>query len=193
MRVMASLLFFILIGWCIGLTLFVRGLQDAPVTDTVHADAIVVLTGGNGRVERGLSLLAEGTAPLLFISGVGEKVSLAEILQEHATPSVRQAIALKGNAVMLGRTASTTRTNAQEVALFARARSAYRLRIVTAHYHMPRSLLEIHHALPEATLIADPVFPDGFKRDEWWKHQNTRRLMLVEYHKYIAALLRMLV
>lgn len=176
-----------------GFTLFIRNLPDAPTPATVTTDAIIVLTGGNGRVERGLALLAEGAAPTVFISGVGSNVTLNELLRAHADAPSRAAIAARKGSVMLGRNALTTRTNAEEVALFARSRSLYTLRLVTAHYHMPRSLLEFGYALPEATLVADPVFPDGFKRSQWWKHHNTRRLMLVEYHKYIAALLRMLV
>jgi len=37
----------------------------------VPADAIVVLTGGVGRINRGFSLLADGLAPRLFIAGSG--------------------------------------------------------------------------------------------------------------------------
>ena len=193
MRVIASIIFFGLVAWCAGFTLFIRSLPDTPAPASLTTDAIIVLTGGNGRVERGFAMLAEGAASALFISGVGDKVTLNELLAAHASDQTRAVIAQRNGAVMLGRDASTTRTNAEEVALFARSRSLYKLRLVTAHYHMPRSLVELGYTLPEATLIADPVFPDGFKRSEWWKHHNTRRLMLVEYHKYLVALMRMLV
>lgn len=188
---MTSFLIF-LFAWCAGLVWFVASMPDAPTPATVKTDAIVVLTGGNGRVERGFDMLAEGAAPTLFISGVGTKVTLPQMLAAHASEQTRSAIRSNGATILLGREASTTRTNAEEATVFARSHHAYSLRLVTAHYHMARSLLEFRHALPDVTLIPDPVFPDGFRRDEWWRHANTRRLMLSEYHKYLAAFFRMI-
>ena len=190
MRFLFSLTLFLLIGWSAGLLSFVYTMPAALTPPTEKADAIVVLTGGNGRVEHGFEMLAEGAAPILFISGVGGKGTLSEMLAAHASPATREAIQAKGGAIVLGHAASTTRTNAAEVAEFAKGRNLQSIRLVTAHYHMPRSLLEFRYALPEIGFIADPVFPKGFQRSEWWHHQNTRHLLLSEYHKFIVARFR---
>ena len=61
------------------------------------------------------------------------------------------------------------------------------LRLVTAAYHMRRSILEFRRAMPGATIIAHPVFPDAFKRDQWWRWPGTVHLLATEYTKYLAA------
>ncbi len=190
MRFLMSIILFMLIGWSIGLAWFVGAMPSAPTSSDIKTDVTVVLTGGNGRVERGFAMLAEEASPILFISGVGSKVTLPEMLAVHANLATREAIRARGALIVLGHAASTTRTNAEEVAEFARGHEWHSVRLITAHYHMTRSLIEFRHALPGITLIADSVFPDGFRRAEWWRHQNTRRLLMTEYHKTLAALLR---
>jgi len=64
------------------------------------------------------------------------------------------------------------------------------LRLVTAWYHMPRSLLELDRAMPEIEIIAHPVFPDETSQEYWWASRSTVVLLASEYGKYLAALLR---
>ena len=44
-----------------------------------RTDAIVVLTGGSGRIERGFGLLERGVAPRMLISGVARTVRPGEL------------------------------------------------------------------------------------------------------------------
>ncbi|MDP6952784.1 MAG: YdcF family protein, partial [Alphaproteobacteria bacterium] len=68
------------------------------------------------------------------------------------------------------------------------AKEGYRsLRLVTAAYHMPRSLLEFHRAMPDLRLIPHPVFPDSVRLDAWWRHPGTVALLASEYAKYLLA------
>jgi len=64
------------------------------------------------------------------------------------------------------------------------------LRLVTANYHMRRSLLEFSALMPDFTIIPEPVLPGNFQREQWWRHPASRALVLSEYHKYIATWLR---
>jgi uncharacterized SAM-binding protein YcdF (DUF218 family) len=64
------------------------------------------------------------------------------------------------------------------------------LRLVTAWYHMPRSLLELDRAMPEIEIIAHPVFPDEVNQEQWWVSRATMLLLASEYGKYLGALLR---
>jgi uncharacterized SAM-binding protein YcdF (DUF218 family) len=64
------------------------------------------------------------------------------------------------------------------------------LRLVTAWYHMPRSLLELNRAMPEVEIIAHPVFPDEVSQVHWWASRSTVLLLASEYGKYLAVLLR---
>ncbi len=116
------------------------------------ADGIVALTGGADRIEMAVRLLQDGVAPVLLISGVAGGADLGGLIPHMAGD--RAALAPR---ITLGRAATSTIGNAAETVAWARARNLRRLVVVTAGYHMPRALLEIGHAMPEAELIPMPV------------------------------------
>ena len=64
------------------------------------------------------------------------------------------------------------------------------LRLVTAAYHMPRSLLEFSSAMPGMRIEPHPVFPEHVKQEYWWAWPGTMALMVSEYNKYLVASLR---
>jgi uncharacterized SAM-binding protein YcdF (DUF218 family) len=149
-------------------------------------DAIVVLTGGSERLRVGLDLLRQGKAPLLFVSGVHPDTTLDALLADEPLPE-----ALKER-VILGYVAVDTVGNAVETAVWMRERHLSSLRLVTAAYHMPRSLLEFRAALPWTRVVAHPVFPPNVKQQKWWSYPGTAELFANEYTKYLVARLRLL-
>lgn len=193
LRLLSILLFVLMFCWALGLAVFVHGLPMRATPSSVRTDAIIVLTGGNARVERGFAMLAQGAAPVLLISGVGKDVTLQEMLHEHANETIRENIRARGASIVLDHVALTTQTNAREAAQFVRERDFHSIRLITAHYHMPRSMAEMQNALPDVEIVADPVFPAGFRRDQWWRHKTSRDLILSEYHKSLAVLFRPIV
>ncbi|MGH7185259.1 MAG: YdcF family protein, partial [Pseudomonadota bacterium] len=92
--------------------------------------------------------------------------------------------------VVLGHAAQDTAGNAAETAAWARREGIASIRLVTANYHMPRSLIEFRRAMPGIAILAHPVFPDRFKDREWWRWPGTFALMVREYDKYLLAVLR---
>jgi uncharacterized SAM-binding protein YcdF (DUF218 family) len=153
---------------------------DDPETVT---DAVVVLTGGSGRLGVGLSLLAQKRAKKLFVSGVYQGVDVAELLRIS-----RQSPRELDCCVVLGYSADDTAGNARETAEWMAQEGYASLRLVTANYHMRRSLLEFRRVMPEVALIPHPVFPPNFKGEEWWRWPGTASLILIEYSKYLVAL-----
>lgn len=141
-------------GLALGFALFLAARPAAPAR--VSAPAAAVLTGGPGRIELGLSLLARGEAGLLLISGVHPDASLADLLREaRATPP-------PPGQVVLGYWARSTRGNAREIAAFAQARRLASVAVVTQRMHMPRALVELRRAAPGLALLPVPVpDPDG--------------------------------
>ncbi len=169
-------------AWTWGLVLFAKGIPSDIADASTPTDAIVVLTGGSQRTITGLELLSQGKARKLFISGVHEGVELPRLLEVAGASET----ALRER-VETGYGALNTAGNAVETEEWMRNNGFRSLRLVTASYHMPRSLLEFRHALPDATIIPHPVFPDHVKQDSWWLWPGTARLIVGEYNKFLVA------
>jgi uncharacterized SAM-binding protein YcdF (DUF218 family) len=174
------------LSWLGGLLWF----ATPPAADTRAAatDAIVVLTGGSLRLQSGIDLLREGKGRQLFVSGVNQRVDLDDLLgvSGHAPDWALCCI-------VLGHEADDTLGNARETAQWIRSQGFRSLRLVTAWYHMPRSLLEFDRAMPEIDIVAHPVFPAQVKQEHWWTWRGTADLLVSEYVKYLGALARPLI
>lgn len=183
MRIGAALAAVLAALWLGGFLWFVH-LVPARVADPdSDTDAIVVLTGGSLRVESGLQLLAAGKAKKLFVSGVYHGVDVGELLRVS-----RQAPERVECCIVLGHAAESTEGNAAETAAFMQKEGFTSLRLVTANYHMPRSLIEFARAMPGVRVIPYPVFPEIDAG--WWRRPAGVALFVEEYMKYLAAVLR---
>jgi uncharacterized SAM-binding protein YcdF (DUF218 family) len=178
----------ILLIWFGGLIWFAEQIpraETAVIPDT-PTDAVVVLTGGPLRLKTGLAELEARRARKLFVSGVYRGVEVAELLQ-----AARQEPAAVECCIVLGYAADNTSGNAAETRAWMQREDFHSLRLVTASYHMRRSLLEFREAMPEIAITPHPVFPDGFRRDAWWAWPGTLSLIVTEYDKYLAAVTRL--
>ena len=79
--------------------------------------------------------------------------------------------------------------NAVETERWVRLHRMQSLVVVTSNYHMPRALAEIASALPDIDLLPYPVVPEKSRR--WWFDAQSTRLVLTEYAKYLATLVRL--
>lgn len=183
MKQTAGVVCVIVAGWAAALVWFAENIPRAVETTSSATDAVVVLTGGSDRLRVGFELLAQKRAKKLFISGVYRGVDVAELLRLS-----RQAPKELECCVILGYTADDTAGNAQETAQWMAEENYRSLRLVTANYHMQRSMLEFRRAMPAVTLIPHPVFPKTFRGEEWWRWPGTTGLILSEHSKYLVAL-----
>jgi uncharacterized SAM-binding protein YcdF (DUF218 family) len=171
--------------WLGGLAWFAATLPREVGDRFTKSDGIVVLTGGTERMTVGLDLLAQGMAAKLFISGVDRGTNRGELQRlSQRAPELFECC------VELGQEAEDTAGNAMETRDWARREGYRSLRVVTATYHMPRSLVELGRAVPEVELIANPVFPESVKLEGWWRWPGTASLMAVEFDKYLVSLAR---
>ena len=176
--------------WLGGLIWFADTMPSEIADPLTPTDAIVVLTGGSQRFDAGLELLAAGKAKKLFVSGVHHGVEIADLLHlAHRPPDAAPADELTC-CIVLGHAADSTVGNALETAAWMRREGYHSLRLVTAGYHMRRSLFEFARAMPEIRIIANPVFPEQVKLADWWAWPGTAALIIGEYDKYLAAMLR---
>ena len=169
----------LVLAWCGGFAWFAYT-ATWPASEVPAADGIVVLTGGAGRIEAAMTLLARNRARLMLISGVSEHLELDQVTRA-AGLTVPAGLAER---IALGHSATSTVGNAMETAAWARANGLHSLIVVTAGYHMRRALAEIGTALPDMPLHPDPVQPPALTRFGL----GTLRLLASEYSKWLAVL-----
>ncbi len=181
LRRLVVLGFGIIMIWIAGLIRFADSIPRSVEETSGRVDAIIVLTGGSGRLEEGLDLLERDMAQRLFVSGVYQGIDVKTLFKMFQ----RNPIDLETR-VGIG-TATNTLGNAVETAIWISGMGFDSMRLVTASYHMPRSLLEFKHVLPNTKITAHPVFPAHVKVDEWWAWRGTAFLIAGEYNKFLFA------
>ncbi len=172
--------------WLAGLGWFIAQVPLKPSADNTPTDAIVVLTGGAGRLEYGLQLLAEGKGKKLFISGAGSDTRTADFLRRAPNSLAPFLAEVK---IALGHNAENTIGNATETLAWLNQEGFESIRLVTSAYHMPRSIAEFQEAAPAIRIVPAPVFTNEFTRG-WWLYEEGRLLVFSEYHKYLASKFR---
>jgi len=149
------------------------------------ADAIIVLTGGQSRLDAAMELLASGKGARLLISGVHPSASRRQL--QAATGGDK---ALFSCCVDIDRAALDTIGNAQESAKWVESHAYGSVILVTNNYHMPRSLLEMGRLLHGARLEPYPVVNTNLDNGDWLTKPEALRVLLTEYSKYLLALAR---
>ena len=159
-----------LIVWALGFVWFAIALpQPAGTTKT---DAVVVPTGGEGRIARGLEALHRGWANRMLVSGVDREVKPREFAAHY-----RVAPALMACCVTLGFESVDTRSNAQEIATWLTRTKARSVRLITTDWHMRRIAFELGRVLPEGVTVTEDAVAS---RPSFW-------ILFLEYHKLLAA------
>ena len=188
-RAASVMLAIVLAGFCVlawGFQQFLSRIENNETAPGRHAEGAVALTGGADRIAEAIELLAKGEADRLLITGVNPLTSRAEIAKQ--APGARDLFRC---CIELGYDASNTIGNAAETERWVRAHHIRSLIVVTSNYHMPRAMAEIGSALPDIDLIAYPVVSEHGKGRPWWSDGQSARLIVWEYCKYVAAVVRL--
>lgn len=165
----------IAIVWALGFAAFMLSLGK-PL-DGRKTDAIVVLTGASGRIDRGLAMLRAGDAKRMLVSGVDPDVRPGEFAAQYKIDRK-----LFARSVDLGWQAVDTRSNADETAKWVQRHRYKSVRLVTSDWHMPRAKLELSRQLPGVEVVGDAV-----------RSQPRVAMLVREYHKYLVRLAASLV
>ena len=143
---------------------------------------IVVLTGGKGRIEKGLELLAEGKGKNLFISGVylGSKI-------ENKYDFLDESGELFKCCIFYGEEAKNTLENAYEVKSWLEQNQEIdKLILVSSYYHLPRSLIIFQKILPDLEIILKPAIEKYEFSREIIFHS---KLVVLEFFKVFYTLI----
>jgi uncharacterized SAM-binding protein YcdF (DUF218 family) len=169
-----------------GFLTFVACLERDERVPQGRADGIVALTGGAQRIGDAIDLLANGYGRRLLITGVNERTSRDEIARLN--PTQRHWIDC---CVDLDYRARNTIGNAIETRRWMRQHRFSTVTVVTSNYHMPRTMVELDHALVGADrVVPHPVIAEGFDPDSWWHHPSSAKLLASEYLKFLVAWVR---
>jgi uncharacterized SAM-binding protein YcdF (DUF218 family) len=163
-RAIASLLLLYVLGYALFTVMLPRpaGLEQT--------DAIVVLTGGAKRFERGLGLLQQGKAKRMLVSGVARTVRPGELAAQYNVGDRIFACCID-----LGRESVDTRSNAEEVSRWVAKHRVRSIRLITTDWHMPRARFELSRRLPgDIDVLADAI-----------ESNPAFSQLFTEYNKYI--------
>ena len=166
----ARLLAFFAILYGLGFALFAVTLGAPAAADTPKVDAIVVITGGKGRIEHGVSLLGQGKAKRMLIAGVDPSVRKADLV--HRLGGKRK---LFDCCVDLGSESVDTRSNAEEAKRWLERRRYKSARLVTSDWHMRRARYEFNRQLDRDIKIV----PDAIRTEPEFM------TLFAEYNKYL--------
>ena len=163
-RALSAVLLLYLLGYAMFAVALPRPADERPT------DAIVVLTGGAKRIERGLDLMARNKAKRMLVSGVARTVRQEELAAQYrADDSLFQCC------VDLGRMAVDTRSNAEEVARWMEKHKFRSMRLVTTDWHMPRARFELSRRLGGGiSVVGDAV-----------ESNPSFSQLFIEYNKYL--------
>lgn len=177
-------------AWFLGFLLFVAAIPNGVADRQTKTDAVIVLTGGGERLGEGFDLLSRGLAPRLYISGVAEGITLGELTKKiaEAGGTLPDEATLKC-CVTLDR-AQNTIGNADISTQWISEQHIQSIRLVTANYHMNRSLLEFRRAKSGISVVPNPVFPPEMRDPLWFIKPRVLIILGNEYHKYLVAGLR---
>lgn len=155
--------------WALGFIWFAVALP-LPAGEE-KTDGVIVLTGGKGRIDRGLEALRSGWAPRLFVSGVDRDVKPHEFAIEYHIGSLQMACC-----VTLGFAATDTTSNAREAAAWIRTQKLKSVRLVTSDWHMRRAVAELKRVSPPGVEIVPDAVPT----------KPSMKMLFLEYHKMLA-------
>lgn len=182
MRVFLAVLLAIFLAYAIGFIVFVATLP-ARAGRPPQADAIVVLTGGDERLDTAVALLEQGIGKRLLISGAALRTT-KPLLARIADGGPRFNCCAD-----IGYGAQDTHGNAVEAAAWMHAHHFNSMILVTSRYHMPRAMAEFSARMPGVHITPWPVDQHNIDLAGWWRHAHTAAMLNREYIKFLASLM----
>jgi len=133
------------------------------------ADAIFVLTGGEGRTQEGFRAWSDGAARELYILGAGRRVPVTRIVPE-ASRFPAEAL----SRVHVEGWSENTLENAFAAKYVVGEGKYSSVILVTSDYHIPRAVLVFRKVLPkDVSLSAIRVRPEGGPGASWrWARRH---------------------
>jgi uncharacterized SAM-binding protein YcdF (DUF218 family) len=159
----------VVLGWMLGFVWF--AMVPPQPQDGGKTDAAIVLTGGEGRIARGLHALRKGWTRRLLVAGVDREVRPREFAAQYRVSSRTMRCC-----VTLGFDSVDTRSNGQEAARWIAVKKVKSVRLITTDWHMRRAAFELSRSIPADVTVT---------RDAVVSHPSMGTLF-IEYNKLVA-------
>ncbi len=135
-----------------------------------RTDAIVVITGGGGRIEHGIDGLAAGRAKRMLIAGTDPAVTKPDLVR-----IIGGKKKLVDCCVDLGSESVDTRSNAEEANRWLTKHGYKSFRLVTSDWHMRRARYEFRRVMGDNYVIV----PDAVRTEPRFS------TLFGEYNKFL--------
>ena len=167
----------VLLVYALGFVLFGFTLGKPAAAAVAPSDAGIVLTGGDGRIERGVEVLREGKIKRLLVAGADPSVAKRDIARR-----VRGSGRLVQCCVDLGSESVDTRSNASEAERWLAKHKYKSYRLITSDWHMRRARFEFDRTIGEKRAMVVDAVPT----------EPGLRILFTEYNKYLFRRLGLL-
>jgi uncharacterized SAM-binding protein YcdF (DUF218 family) len=139
--------------YLLGFILFALTLGRPANADAKPTDAIVVLTGGSGRIEHAVDVMKQGKAKRLLVAGADPSVTKGDLARR-----LGGSRALIKCCLDLGSESVDTRSNAEEAHRWLVKHNFHSVRLITSDWHMRRARYEFRKVLGgDYPLVTDAV------------------------------------
>jgi uncharacterized SAM-binding protein YcdF (DUF218 family) len=143
-------------------------------------DAVVVLSGGLGRVEEGLKLFKANKGEYLVISGVDRDSDINSIFFLHNPVDF-----VDKERIILEKSSASTFENARNVKEIVDRHGFKSIILITSVYHIKRAGFTFLRVFTnDVEIYYHTVSTENFNEQGWWKDRNSILLILTEFIKF---------
>ncbi len=167
-----------LVFFSFGFVSFFSQIKNYNVTNNLNPQGIAVLTGGKGRIAKGIEVFRNNPESYLIISGVDKKVSIEDVLPKDFLVNPK---------VFIDKKSETTNDNVNEIVNWSLNNNIRDVIIITSDYHMPRTMLILTKKGKGLNFSSYPVTSSINLEESFLKDSKTLKFLLEEYFKYILS------
>ncbi|HBS46427.1 MAG TPA: YdcF family protein [Paenibacillus sp.] len=147
-----------------------------------QADAIIILSGGSGRVEKGAELYKAGYAPYIILSNSHESTSASGDMLQTAL-----ALGIPKDAIFTENEAESTYQNAEFTLPIMKEHDFQSAIIVSSDFHMRRGKLLFDRVYKKSDIELTYVgSASGYNAKRWWSDRKSSETTFNEYAKMIG-------
>lgn len=172
----------ILCGILLFIMLIVKSAGNFLVVDEKpeKSDVIIVLSGGEGRLEKGVALYKEGFAPYLLLSN-----GSVDQLYERALQ-----LGMPADSIIMENESTSTLENARFSKKVMQKYQFHSAIVVSSNFHMRRVkvLFDRAYKNSDIQLIYSSGVNPSYHPNQWWRTKNDRDTTFIEYIKLVGNL-----